>query len=287
MGDSKKSFWDSTVGGFASQGIQGAIGAGLGLLLQKGQDRRQIRQQEKLQALEIAGQKQLTDYNQKKALEMWEATGYGAQKGQMQAAGLNPGLMYGMSGGGGQTAQVAPGNVSGGNASGHSGEAMGMAMMASQIGLMRAQADNIRADTEEKKSGQYLKSVSGEQIALDNRLMEVLGGEDEFGNNVDGKQDSVLGQTYVQNLRKIRAEMKAILDKNERERLLNNKTINKITQEIELMKKKGLTEEQILENLKKDGKLKEAEIEWNKLDLKPGNFGKFFTNIIKMFFKPR
>ena len=36
---------------------------------------------------------------------------------------------------------------------------MGMAMMASQIGLMRAQADNIRADTEEKKSGQYLKSV--------------------------------------------------------------------------------------------------------------------------------
>ena len=51
-----------------------------------------------------------------------------------------------------------------------------------------------------------------------------------------GKQDSVLGQTYVQNLRKIRAEMKAILDKNERERLMNNKTINKITQEIELMK---------------------------------------------------
>ena len=48
--------------------------------------------------------------------------------------------------------------------------------------------------------------------------MEVLGGEDEYGNNVDGKQDSVLGQTYVQNLRKIRAEMKAILDKNEREK---------------------------------------------------------------------
>ena len=36
----------------------------------------------------------------------------GKQKGQMQAAGLNPGLMYGMSGGGGQTAQVAPGNAS-------------------------------------------------------------------------------------------------------------------------------------------------------------------------------
>ena len=65
MVDSKKSFWDSTVCGFASQGIQGAIGAGLGLLLQKGQDRRQIRQQEKLQALEVAGQKQLTDYSNK------------------------------------------------------------------------------------------------------------------------------------------------------------------------------------------------------------------------------
>ena len=117
------------LGGFFTQAAQSAIGAGFGLLLQKGQDRRQIKQQEKLQALEIAGQKQLTDYNQEKALEMWEKTGYGAQKEQMKGAGLNPGLMYGMSGGGGQTAQVAPGNVSGGNASGQSGEAMGMALM--------------------------------------------------------------------------------------------------------------------------------------------------------------
>ena len=36
----------------------------------------------------------------------------------MQAAGLNPGLMYSMSGGGGQTAQVAPGNVATGKTSG-------------------------------------------------------------------------------------------------------------------------------------------------------------------------
>ena len=42
------------------------------------------------------------------------------------------------------------------------------------LNWQRAWWDNIRADTEEKKSGQYLKSVSGEQIALDNRLMEVL-----------------------------------------------------------------------------------------------------------------
>jgi len=147
-----KKFWESAVGGFAQQGLQGAIGAGMGLLLQKSNDKRQIRQQQKLQDMEIAGQKQMADYNQQKQMEMWENTGYGAQKEQMKKAGLNPGLMYGMGGGGGQTVDIAPGNVSGGHASGNSGEAMGMGMMAAQMGLLRAQKENIEADTANKTS---------------------------------------------------------------------------------------------------------------------------------------
>ncbi|AXH76549.1 MAG: DNA pilot protein [Microviridae sp.] len=283
-----KNFWSSAVGGFAQQGIQGAIGAGLGLLLEKHNDKRQIAQQEKLQALEIAGQKQMADYNQQKAMEMWQNTGYGAQKEQMKSAGLNPGLMYGMGGGGGQTTATAPGNVSGGHASGNNGEAMQMALTAAQVGLMNAQRRQIDADTEDKKAGAYDKTNSAEEKGLRNALTAWLQGTDEWGNDVGSNPgDSVRGQQEIEDLKKTRMETKLMIDRNDREKLLNNASVKKLAEEVELLKKKGLTEEQVLENLKKEGKLKDAEIAWNALDLEPGNFGKFITNMIKMLFKPR
>ena len=97
----------------ASQAASGLIGTGMGLLLEGHNDRRQLRQQEKLQNLEIKGSKELTDYNAAKQLEMWKATNYPAQVEQMKLAGLNPALAYGMGGGGGVTANVATGKTSG------------------------------------------------------------------------------------------------------------------------------------------------------------------------------
>ena len=88
----------------------------MGLLLEGHNDRRQLRQQEKLQNLEIRGSKELTDYNAAKQLEMWKATNYPAQVEQMKLAGLNPALAYGMGGGGGVTSNVATGKTSGGQA---------------------------------------------------------------------------------------------------------------------------------------------------------------------------
>ena len=88
----------------ASQAASGLIGTGMGLLLEGHNDRRQLRQQEKLQNLEIKGSKELTDYNAAKQLEMWKATNYPAQVEQMKLAGLNPALAYGMGGAGGVTA---------------------------------------------------------------------------------------------------------------------------------------------------------------------------------------
>ena len=61
---------------------------------------------------QVEAQKQLTDYNMKKQLELWEATGYEAQKKQIEKAGLNPGILYGRSGAGGQTTNIAQGTVS-------------------------------------------------------------------------------------------------------------------------------------------------------------------------------
>lgn len=124
-----------------------AIGTGMGMILGAHNDRRQLKQQEKLQNLQIKGQQQMTDYNMSKQLQMWKDTSYGAQKEQMIKAGLNPGLMYGMSGGGGQSTGTANGNVSGGTAQQNPGEVQGMGIAMLNAQLLKAQKENIEANT--------------------------------------------------------------------------------------------------------------------------------------------
>ena len=162
-------------------------------------------------------------------------------------AGINPALMYGMSGGGGQTTGNASGAVSGqsaGTPEGSKGAGMGLQGM-----LIQAQIDNIKADTEEKKASAYDKTNSAEGKGLANALTAWMQGSDEYGNNVENPGQSVRGKTEIEAVNKIRAEIKSVLDKNERERVMNNEIFKKMTAEIELMAKKGNTELQILENL--------------------------------------
>jgi len=55
------------------------------------------------QRRELRGLDKSLEIQNRHAMEMWKNTSYAAQKEQMQKAGLNPALLYGMSGGGGQT----------------------------------------------------------------------------------------------------------------------------------------------------------------------------------------
>lgn len=143
------------------QAAEGAVGAGLGMLVGGWQDKRQLKQQKKLQQLQLEGNKEMVDYNQAKQLEMWEKTNYVAQKEQMKKAGLNPALLYGMSGGGGATTGNPTGSVQGSTAAGGSGEplnaiAMGLQLQTQrkQLDLMDAEADNLRAEAENKRGGE-------------------------------------------------------------------------------------------------------------------------------------
>lgn len=153
----------------ATQGLLGGI---FGQIFAKSNDRRQLRQQEKLQNLQIRGQEQLTDYNYAKQLQMWKDTSYGAQMEQLQKAGLNPGLLYGIGGGGGQSNNIQQGQVSAGHAEQNPGEVQqfaGMALqnglMMSQMKLMQAQARNLDADTQNKP-------LQGEQIQAQTGLIQ-------------------------------------------------------------------------------------------------------------------
>ena len=135
------------LGTAAAGTIANIPGAILGLALQGSNDRRQIRQQKKLNELD----KEMMRYQQGLQLDTWEKTNYSAQKAQMVKAGLNPALLYGMSGGG---AATTGGGASGtaGDAPAGGGEIMGMTGLGLQLGLQKAQIENIEADTKLKQA---------------------------------------------------------------------------------------------------------------------------------------
>lgn len=136
-----------------------AANAGMGMLLGSINDRRQIRQGDRLLNQQIRANKEMADYNYQKQLDMWNATGYLAQKKQMEAAGLNPGMMYGMQGGGGQTtgqqgaqvtAQHAP--TGGGEIQATMGMGMQLQLLDAQKKVLESQA-NLNNVEAAKKSG--------------------------------------------------------------------------------------------------------------------------------------
>lgn len=155
------------IGQLAQQAAQGALGAGMGILLEGHNDRRQLRQQRALQDIQMEGQRSMTNFNMGKQLEMWDKTNYGAQKDHMIKAGLNPALMYGMSGGGGATTGIQTGNVEGGKAPSGGREvidSMGIQNQTAQLQLLQAQKENIEADTANKQADTQNKPLQGKNI---------------------------------------------------------------------------------------------------------------------------
>lgn len=138
--------------------IMGAFGIG-----EKRQDRRQLRQQEKLQELGIKGSKELTDYNKAKELEMWNETNWGAQMEHAKEAGLSPGYLY--SKGGGTTGTVGSGGA-GMSVGGAADAASGMNASTNQA-MAVAQLQNLQANTEKQKAEAANLAPTGENIKAD------------------------------------------------------------------------------------------------------------------------
>lgn len=278
----------------AQQGAQGAVGAILGLGLGNINDKRQLKQQQKLQDMQIQGQNLLGAADMERQLKMWKDTNFSAQMAEIEKAGLSPGLIYGMGGAGGATTGQSAHSVGSGDAPKGGGEAMGMALMTGQMGLLRAQKENIEADTKQKEAATQDLTASAEGKGLANAFTAWMQGTTPEGEDVgQDMTKSTRGQKEVTDIRRTEAGTQESqagttfkLDENERQKLMNNKVMEEIGEKISLMKKQGLSQEQIYKNLVKEGLLLDAEIEWNKLDIS-GNPGKFITNIIKMLFKPR
>ena len=135
--------------GFAISTASNAIGGAMSAKDAKRQHEYDLEKMAKQHGYNIESQKLGQQFNK----EMWDYTNYENQKRHLEAAGLNPALLYGMSGGGGATAAGAQG-MGAGIASGHEmgikqqGRGMGLqaAAIASQIDLNNSQAEKNRAD---------------------------------------------------------------------------------------------------------------------------------------------
>lgn len=144
----------------------GFLGSVMGRIFGKKDRENQLEQQAALNEQAYDINNRMAEANYERDMRMWEDTGYVAQKDQMKRAGLNPALMYGMSGGGGQTANAA-GAGSGVGAGQAPSARMGVninpvAIM--EIQNMRAQQDLIRAQTAKVKAETTNLPLTGENI---------------------------------------------------------------------------------------------------------------------------
>lgn len=272
--------------------------AGLGLATAGWQDRRQLEQQEKLQALQIEGSKEMGAYNQGLALDTWEKTNYDAQRKQMEKAGLNVGMMYGGTGAGGTTQGGGGGNVSGATATGGSGE-IGMAMQMglqqemqkAQIKVAESQAEKntVEAekiggvDTEESKARTTNLEANTNNQKVNNEILGFQKEMDEIKTNSfkDFEQDY---RGSIQNAyNKLYAEAQSAIAKGtldeatwrEKEQQIKNETISSGIQ-IEAQRK-GLIKQdadiakvnQEIKNMTMELEMKHQEkfINWTKLEL--------------------
>lgn len=170
-----------------TQASTGALGQVMGMLFQGANNKNQQNQNEALLQQQVQAQKQLGDYNYTNQLKMWNATNTEAQMQHIKDAGLNPALMYGGGGAGGQTvAGGQAGSVNGSTAA--PAPNAGMALMntqqmqqtQSQIELTEAQKANIEADTANKqaenpniaKTGSQIEATTG-NIKADTALKEI------------------------------------------------------------------------------------------------------------------
>ena len=160
------------IGQLGMQAASGAINTGMGLLLEKHNDKRQLEQQGKLGQQQLGFSNQHAKYQSDLALERWEKTNYGAQLAEMKKAGLSPGLMYGGSGAGGaMSSGGGGGSIGGGQAPAGGNEIMGLQLMGAQKRLLEAQAENVQADTGLKEADTGLRGKQTDIAELERSML--------------------------------------------------------------------------------------------------------------------
>lgn len=126
--------------------------------------------------------KELMDKSHGLQYDMWKKTNYGAQRQEMEEAGLNPGLMYGSAGAGGQA--VAPSAPQGGkeNIFDLGSQIASVRMTEAQTKLAEAQAKKTDVEAENLAGVERdVKQAQTGNLQADTRLKEIQQQADNLG----------------------------------------------------------------------------------------------------------
>lgn len=224
--------------GWASLGMQ-AAGPALGQIYSSIFHKSQVRQQQDFQDQQIAGQKELAEFNEKLGLQTARD-----EMENLKTMGLNPGLMYKQGGNGGFT-QVQSGNVTGGQAP-KSTEVIGMGMqMGAQLALIKAQTDNINAQTRKLESEVPVNEANVPKIKTETKKTEAeipkIGAETT---NIETDTKLKSQQTKLAEFNTKIAEMESKLSENGYSLKLGtlDQEFKKLVSETELTQAQTLTE---------------------------------------------
>lgn len=176
--------------------LGGAIGGGLGLIagLFKGDDGLKDKQKLMQQAWEYEKEgmglqynygQQAADAEYKRNLQMWKDTNFGAQRAEMEKAGLSVGLMYGN--GGGQAASTAGGD--GMQPSGPKMNPVEAALQQQAMGLQLKQieAQNRLASAETAKTLAEANKIAG----VDTKGQELQNKWQEIENRIQISRENI------------------------------------------------------------------------------------------------
>lgn len=253
--------------GNAASGVMGMIFGGAN-------DKRQLAMQEKLNAMQLENDMALMNMQHNKQFEMWQKTGPVGMVEQLEKAGLNPGLYYGGGGGSGQT--VGGGMPSSGksNAPVGGGEIIGMMQLQAQqanIELMKAQAEKTRVEAANIGEGgidTLVKEIGiGEtkgRIAmqeLESIIKDYTGKDLKREFDIKNPARGIEAKTYEDELSARQGIAGTIYDL-----WVEGKLEEKSLNEIESIAINNAKNKEEIENIKKQGKLLDENIDIAKLN---------------------
>lgn len=160
-------------------------------------------QQFNLQAMkeQYGHNEQMAKNNQQRNKDMWDYTNYENQRKHMEAANLNPGLMYGMSGGGGSSASGAQGGPMSAIAGGEVSAGAQMANMSLQAMQVKSAIDvNESIANKNNVEADKIAGVDTEKVKADIKLSGQLADTEEKKQDVL-KEEALLkeAQTWLTN----------------------------------------------------------------------------------------
>lgn len=238
----------------------GAVGIGIQRIGAKYDRRQQLKTQEAMMGLQLRGNKEMMDYQKMKDLEMWNDTNYEAQMKHIKNAGLNPAMMYGMSGGGGVTTGGSGAGVSGGTAgyvdtTGAMAGAMGIDVAETQLKLAQAKLANTQAD---KLAGVDTKKTEAETSAITQgitnaKAQKILTDAQTRIANIEG---NVKEETQDNLIQKIVSETNQAID--QAHIVMNDAKISDATQKSKILILKAEAIGKFLENVLTEQKTEES-----------------------------